>query len=256
MKFLSSLFTSERVSKRTQAFAEHFKYGVITSSPPPSGFATNPIPHPHRLSESAAKFNQSGQGVGRRRSRYPRYQLDRLKMKSEGDRYGIGGAIYFPAYNPDSFRQLLSATLSPHELAQLSETYAPPSPMKLTFSLNSDNRRLLSLPGSRQRDNFTSVRDRKRSTRNASYPALAQAGSPAPHIAKGRDQILAHYLVLRRYDEEAASACQRAHQPTGSFLMRSRRTMLTPGLHCRQRVRTLALELLLWIYAESTAVGA
>jgi len=52
MKFLSSLFTSDRVSKRTQAFAERFKYGVITSSLLSPGFATTPVPHPHRRSFS------------------------------------------------------------------------------------------------------------------------------------------------------------------------------------------------------------
>lgn len=52
MKFLSSLFTSDRISKRTQAFAERFKYGVITSSLLSPGFATTPVPHPHRRSFS------------------------------------------------------------------------------------------------------------------------------------------------------------------------------------------------------------
>lgn len=52
MKFLSSLFTSDRVSKRTRAFAERFKYGVITSSLLSPGFASTPVPHPHRRSFS------------------------------------------------------------------------------------------------------------------------------------------------------------------------------------------------------------
>lgn len=59
--------------------------------------------------------------------------------------------------------------------------------MKLTFSLNSDHHRPLSLPGSRQDANFTSV-DRKRSTWNGSYSALAQAGSPTSHIANRREK--------------------------------------------------------------------
>jgi hypothetical protein len=36
--------------------------------------------------------------------------------------------------------------------------------------------------------------------------------------------------------------------------MWSRRTILIPGLHCHQRARMLALELLLLIYAESITV--
>lgn len=87
----------------------------------------------------------------------------------------------------DTVRQLLSAIASPPELAQLSEMYAPPSPMKLTFCLNSDHHRPLSLPGSRQDANSTSV-DRKRSTWNGSYSALAQAGSPISHIANRREK--------------------------------------------------------------------
>jgi hypothetical protein len=52
LQFLSSLFTSDRASKRTQAFAERFKYGVITSSLLSPGFASTPVPHPHRRSFS------------------------------------------------------------------------------------------------------------------------------------------------------------------------------------------------------------
>jgi hypothetical protein len=88
----------------------------------------------------------------------------------------------------DNVRQLLSAIASPPELAQLSEMYAPPSPMKLTFCLNSDHHRPLSLPGSRQLANSPSVHDQKRSTWNGSYSALAQAGSPTSHIAKRREK--------------------------------------------------------------------
>lgn len=88
----------------------------------------------------------------------------------------------------DNVRQLLSAIASPPELAQLSEMYAPPSPMKLTFCLNNDHHRPLSLPGSRQLATSTSVHNQKRSTWNGSYSALAQAGSPTSHIAKRREK--------------------------------------------------------------------
>jgi len=52
MQFLGSLFTSDRVSKRTQAFAERFKYGIISSSLLSAGFSSTPAPPPHRRSFS------------------------------------------------------------------------------------------------------------------------------------------------------------------------------------------------------------
>lgn len=52
MQFLSSLFTSDRVSKRTQAFAERFKYAIISSPLLSPGFASSPVPHLHRRSVS------------------------------------------------------------------------------------------------------------------------------------------------------------------------------------------------------------
>ncbi|KAG1738996.1 hypothetical protein EDB19DRAFT_1712397 [Suillus lakei] len=289
LQFLSSLFTSDRVSKRTQAFAERFKYGVITSSLLSPGFATTPVPHPHRRSFSpqipgrlASNHSRSTSGaestatdqisltipaepelhvwpvtlsitlaVAALSARF--YSLfvlllvctlyymhvHRLDLHSKPDiitpslealqnliiagkvwdaviqdtldtleneersifhgpsspimtssslRVALSTSLLTTQTQCDNVRQLLSAIVSPPELAQLSEMYAPPSPMKLTFSLNSDHNRPLSLPGSRQHDNFTSVRDYKRSTWNGSYSALAQAGSPMSHIAKRREK--------------------------------------------------------------------
>ncbi|KAG2093116.1 uncharacterized protein F5147DRAFT_721459 [Suillus discolor] len=289
LQFLSSLFTSDRISKRTQAFAERFKYGVITSSLLSPGFATTPVPHPHRRSFSphipgrlASNHSRSTSGaestatdqisltipaepephvwpvtlfitlaVAALSARF--YALfvlllvstlyymhvHRLDLHSKPDiitpslealqnlitagkvwdavvqdtldtleneersifhglsspimtfsslRVALSTSLLTTQTQCDNVRQLLSAIVSPSELAQLSEMYAPPSPMKLTFSLNNDNHRPLSLPGSRQHDNFTSVRDHKRSTWNGSYSALAQAGSPMSHIAKRREK--------------------------------------------------------------------
>ncbi|KAG1874458.1 hypothetical protein F4604DRAFT_1764858 [Suillus subluteus] len=289
LQFLSSLFTSDRVSKRTQAFAERFKYGVITSSLLSPGFATTPVPHPHRRSfspqipgrlasnhsrsTSGAESTATGQisltipaepephvwpvtlsitlAVAALSARFytlfvlllvstlyymhvhrldlhskpdiitPSLEalqnlitagkvwdaviqdtLDSLEneersifhgpsspiMTSSSLRVALSTSLLTTQTQCDNVRQLLSAIVSPPELAQLSEMYAPPSPMKLTFSLNSDNHRPLSLPGSRQHDNITSVRDHKRSTWNGSYSALAQAGSPISHIAKRREK--------------------------------------------------------------------
>ncbi|KAG1735945.1 uncharacterized protein EDB91DRAFT_546999 [Suillus paluster] len=289
MQFLNSLFTSERVSKRTRAFAEHFKYGVISSSLLSPGFASTPVPHPHRRSfspsipgklasnhsrtTSVAESTATDQisltipaeseihvwpvtlsitlAVAALSARF--YSLfvllligtlyymhvHRLDIHSKPDiitpslealqNLIIAGkvwdavihdtldileneerSIFYGPSSPmtppsslrvalstsllttqtqcDNVRQLLSAIASPPELAQLSEMYAPPSPMKLTFSLNSDHHRPLSLPGSRQRGNSTSARDLKRSTWNGSYSALAQAGSPTSRIAQRRDK--------------------------------------------------------------------
>lgn len=50
----------------------------------------------------------------------------------------------------DNIRHLFSALTSPSELAQLSEMYAPPSPMKPAFSSHGTRRRPLSLPARRR----------------------------------------------------------------------------------------------------------
>lgn len=289
LQFLSSLFTSDRVSKRAQAFAERFKYGVITSSLLSPGFATTPVPHPHRRSFSpsipgklASNHSRSTSGAesiatdqisltipaepephvwpvtlsitlavaalsarfyalffmllvstlyymhvhrldihskpdiitpslealqnlitaGKVWDAVVQDTLDTLEneersifygpsspiMTSSSLRVSLSTSLLTTQTQCDNVRQLLSAIASPPDLAQLSEMYAPPSPMKLTFSLNGDQHRPLSLPGSRQHDNFTSVRDQKRSTWNGSYSALAQAGSPMSHIAKRREK--------------------------------------------------------------------
>ena len=78
----------------------------------------------------------------------------------------------------DNVRQLLSAVASPTELSQLTEMYAPPSPMKSTFSVNMESHRPLSHPGSPERKEPPTDPRMKRSTWNGSYSALASAGSP------------------------------------------------------------------------------
>ncbi|KAG6336001.1 hypothetical protein ID866_3096 [Astraeus odoratus] len=90
----------------------------------------------------------------------------------------------------DNVRQLLSAVASPTELSQLTEMYAPPSPspLKSAFSLNTEVNRPLSHPGSPQRREHV-PNQRKRSTWNGSYSALASAGSPpAFQIARRQEK--------------------------------------------------------------------
>lgn len=91
----------------------------------------------------------------------------------------------------DHVRQLLSAITSPSELAQLTEMYAPPSPIKSTFahSSASGSRRPLSHPGPSSRDTPLTDRMRKRSTWNGSYASLALAGTPpAFQLAQRREK--------------------------------------------------------------------
>ncbi|KAG2143810.1 uncharacterized protein EDB93DRAFT_1228665 [Suillus bovinus] len=320
LQFLSSLFTSDRISKRTRAFAERFKYGVITSSLLSPGFATTPVPHPHRRSFSPQipgrlSSNHSRNTSGAESTATEQISLTvpaepaphvwpitlsitlavaalsaqfyaffvlllvstlyymhvhQLDLHSKPDiitpslealqnlitagkvwdavvqdtletleneersifhgpstpimtfsslRVALSTSLLTTQTQCDNVRQLLSAIVSPSELAQLSEMYAPPSPMKLTFSLNSDNHRPLSLPGSRQHDNFTSIRDHKRSTWNGSYSALAQAGSPMSHIAKRREKRRSDLSALlgaaspSRRSSVSAPTSPSAHQP-------------------------------------------
>ncbi|KAI6023780.1 hypothetical protein BKA83DRAFT_4492462 [Pisolithus microcarpus] len=80
----------------------------------------------------------------------------------------------------DNVRHLLSAVACPTELSQLTEMYAPPSPMKSTFLPTTESNRPMSHPGSPQRKDVVIEPRRKRSTWNGSYLALASAGSPPP----------------------------------------------------------------------------
>ncbi|KAH7921182.1 hypothetical protein BV22DRAFT_1096931 [Leucogyrophana mollusca] len=52
IEFVASLFTSDRMARRTLAFAERFKYGVISSTLLSPGFSSTPLPHPNRRSFS------------------------------------------------------------------------------------------------------------------------------------------------------------------------------------------------------------
>ncbi|KAF9465535.1 hypothetical protein BDZ94DRAFT_1188976 [Collybia nuda] len=85
----------------------------------------------------------------------------------------------------DNVRHLFSALTSPSELSQLSEMYAPPSPMNPNFFPFDASQRPLSLPARRRRSSLPSEipfpSENKRSTWNGSYTQLAQVGrSPNP----------------------------------------------------------------------------
>ncbi|KAF9224118.1 hypothetical protein BS17DRAFT_703917 [Gyrodon lividus] len=289
-EFLSSLFSSDVISRRTHAFAERFKYGVISSSLLSPAFATTPIPHPHRQVLSPSLPGKLASNHSRTPSAAESTLTDNLSLSIPSEPESpfwpitlsftiavaalsvrfyflafllLAGTLYYmyvhrldihskldvmtPSlqalqslisagqlwdsvvndtfsileneersifYAPtspltpssslrvalstsllttqtqcDNVRHLLSAITSPTELAQLSEMYAPSSPMKSTFSFNSDSQRPLSLPGSRQRVNSLTDRMKKRSTWNGSYAALALAGNPpAFKLAQRREK--------------------------------------------------------------------
>ncbi|KAI6023328.1 hypothetical protein EDC04DRAFT_298314 [Pisolithus marmoratus] len=97
----------------------------------------------------------------------------------------------------DNVRQLLSAVACPTELSQLTEMYAPPSPMKSAFLPNTESNRPISHPGSPQRKDVVMETRRKRSTWNGSYSALASAGSPPPiQITRRREKRRSELGVL------------------------------------------------------------
>ncbi|PCH36444.1 hypothetical protein WOLCODRAFT_140424 [Wolfiporia cocos MD-104 SS10] len=103
----------------------------------------------------------------------------------------------------DNVRQLLSALTDPDQLSQLSEMYAPSSPVKQSFSLL-DNPRPVSVPFGRQRT--ASTPSNKRATWNGSYAALASAGSPTAHLQKRWKQRQSDVSFLLSVDAGAGSS--------------------------------------------------
>ncbi|KAF8997882.1 hypothetical protein BDQ17DRAFT_1428777 [Cyathus striatus] len=89
----------------------------------------------------------------------------------------------------DSVREIFSALTCPSELSQLSEMYAPPSPLQASFSAGS---RPLSLPTRRRTSSaptsLSPLTTNKRATWNGSYTTLAQAGSPTTQVYKRREK--------------------------------------------------------------------
>ncbi|KAH7890940.1 hypothetical protein F5I97DRAFT_1947094 [Phlebopus sp. FC_14] len=280
-EFLVSLFHSDRRSRRTHAFSERFKYGVISSTLLSPAFATASIPYPHRRSLSPSlpgrltsdhsrntsasesiladhtslsipaepeiplwpitvsftvaiaalsaqfyflflvllagimyyihvhkvDFNpksdvmtpslealqnliSAGQlwdsvindtfSILENEERSIFYGPTSPRMPSSSLRVALSSSLLTTQTQCDKIRPVLATIASPDELSQLSEMYAPPSPMKSTFSFNNDSRRPSSHPGSRQRANSLTDRMKKRSTWNGTYTALALAGSPLP----------------------------------------------------------------------------
>ncbi|KZT07191.1 uncharacterized protein LAESUDRAFT_118866 [Laetiporus sulphureus 93-53] len=106
------------------------------------------------------------------------------RSPSSGLRISLQSSLHTTQTQCDNVRQLISALTDPSQLSQLSEMYAPSSPLMTSFSFP-DHPRPASVPMSRQRT--TSAPTNKRATWNGSYAALAHAGSPTAHLAKRRD---------------------------------------------------------------------
>ncbi|KAF6753528.1 hypothetical protein DFP72DRAFT_1128882 [Ephemerocybe angulata] len=110
----------------------------------------------------------------------------------------------------DNVRQLFSALTSPAELSQLSEMYAPPSPIKSPLSLVETSPRPWSFP-SRQQNPTTP--QNKRSTWHASYAGLASAGSPTSNTRRRDSKRRSNVTTLFPQDSASAPVTPAALSP-------------------------------------------
>ncbi|KDR80851.1 hypothetical protein GALMADRAFT_91528 [Galerina marginata CBS 339.88] len=98
----------------------------------------------------------------------------------------------------DNIRHLFSALTSPADLSQLSEMYAPPSPILSGFALETSSRPF-SFPSPRLQSTVLhtpTTPENKRSTWNGSYSSLAYAGSPTSSLLRRRDKRDKHRVNL------------------------------------------------------------
>ncbi|THH18062.1 hypothetical protein EW146_g2882, partial [Bondarzewia mesenterica] len=112
-------------------------------------------------------------------------------------RVALHSSLHTTQTQSDNVRQLLAALTSPVELSQLSEMYAPPSPIKVAFTLGSADRPL-SLP---PRQRTWSAPSDKRATWNGSYAALASHGSPTKQVLRRREKRRSDLSVLLQTPE-------------------------------------------------------
>lgn len=98
-------------------------------------------------------------------------------------RVALHSSLHTTQTQSDNVRQLLAALTSPVEFSQLSEMYAPPSPIKAALTLNTNDRPLSFPP----RQRTISAPSDKRMTWNGSYAALASHGSPTKQVLRKRE---------------------------------------------------------------------
>ncbi|KAI0058963.1 hypothetical protein BV25DRAFT_1901849 [Artomyces pyxidatus] len=112
-----------------------------------------------------------------------------------GLRVALHTSLHTTQSQADNVRHLLAALTSPASLAQLSEMYAPPSPIKPFFALGTADQprpHTLAASTARQRTRSAPSQADKRMTWNGSNPVsysdLASAGSPSKQILKKREK--------------------------------------------------------------------
>ncbi|KAK7685830.1 hypothetical protein QCA50_011176 [Cerrena zonata] len=106
-------------------------------------------------------------------------------------RIALQSSLHTTQTQCDNVRQLLSALTSPPQLAQLSEMYAPASPVRPAFlPLESQSSRPLSDPMWRKRTTSlpSEAPTNKRATWNGSYVSLAQASNAAVATLKRKEK--------------------------------------------------------------------
>ena len=96
----------------------------------------------------------------------------------------------------DNIRQLFSALTSPSELSQLSEMYAPPSPVRSSSSPFDSNSRPFSFPSPHRVNSVPTAVENKRSTWSGSYSSLAFAGSPTNNVSRRREKHRSNLSAL------------------------------------------------------------
>lgn len=122
----------------------------------------------------------------------------------------------------DNVRQLFSALTSPSELSQLSEMYAPASPMVPSFQEGSSTRPL-SLPATRRRTISIPPSDpfhvqNKRQTWNGEYSKLVQLGSPTTAAS----------LAFKRREKRRSDLSAVRNIPSNSRLSKTASEPVTP----------------------------
>jgi len=132
-------------------------------------------------------------------------------------RVALHSSLHTTQTQCDNVRRLFSALTTPAELSQLSEMYAPPSPLKPAFSDLHDMPRPLSLPGSRKRT--ISIPEVKRSTWNGSYASLAHAGSPTMQVLKHREKRRSDIYSLLESSSPMRSTVSAPVSPSPSHVL-------------------------------------
>jgi predicted RNase H-like HicB family nuclease len=128
------------------------------------------------------------------------YSPATISLSSSSVRVALHSTLQTTHTQCDNIRQLFSALTSPSELSQLSEMYAPPSPVRSSSSPLDSSPRPFSFP-SRHRVNSVPT---KRSTWNGSYSSLAFAGSPTNNVFRRREKHRSNLSAL--FQSSSASA--------------------------------------------------